>query len=339
MDYSAAAAEIKQGRVRQAYLIHGEETYLARRLEKAIIEALLPPDERDMGLAVLDRDPPVPELVNLLETIPFMGGKNVVVVRGTQLFRSGSREDGADKSDDRLLRLLEDIPEYSHVVFSAAEPADKRRKLYKCMERCGAVVEVSPLKAKDLRPWLTAKLDELGKRMAPDAAEQLIAAFSLMPQVSLGLLDNEVDKIAIYAPGQVITRADVLAVMSAVPEVSVFAMIDSVSQKQAGKALRLLEDQLAAGENALRLLALLTRQVRMLWRGRDLADRGAGSREVAAELGVPPFVGEKIIRQSKGFRPEVLRRTLVDMAAADRDLKSGRADKYVLEKLVIEMCR
>lgn len=340
MDYNEAMAEIKKGRVRPVYLLHGEEPYLARRLEKAVVDALLPPEDRDLALTVLDRDPPVAELVNLIETVPFLGGKNVVVIRGTTLFRSGRGEDAADdKGDDRLLKLLDNMPDYSHVVFAAAEAADKRRKLYKAVERVGAAVDVSPLKAKDIRPWLTAKLAEKGRKMAPDAVEQLLAAFSMMPQLSLGLLDNELDKIALYAAGPTISRRDVLAVMSAVPEVSVFAMIDAVSQKQAGKALRLLAEQLAAGENAIRLLALLTRQVRMLWRGKELAGQGAGSREIAEELGVPPFVGEKLLRQCRGFSEPALRQALVSLADADRDLKTGRADKTVLEKIIIEMCR
>jgi len=336
MNYNEALAEIKNGRVRPVYLLHGEETYLARRLEKAIVEALLPPEERDMGLTVLDRDPPVAELVNLIETVPFMGGKNVIVLRGTNMFRAGKGEEGGD---ERLLGLLAAMPEYSHVVFTTPEAADKRRKLYICVDRCGAAVEVSPLKAKDIRPWLTAKLAELGRRLAPDATEELLAAFSMMPQLSLGLLDNEIDKIALYAKGATITRQDVLATMAAVPEVSVFAMVDAVSQKQVGKALRLLDEQLSAGENALRLLAMLTRQVRMLWRSKELAENGADSRAVAAEFGVPPFVGEKLLRQGRGFAAPTLRRALVALAEADRDLKSGRADKYVLERIVIDMCR
>jgi DNA polymerase-3 subunit delta len=338
MDYYEALAEIKRGQVRPLYLLYGEETYLARRLEQAIVDSLLPPEDRDMSLTVLDRDSPLAELINLVETVPFLGGKNVILSRGTNLFRGGKGEDGGDAAEGRLLKLLENIPEYSHLVFAANE-ADKRRKLYKAVERCGAVVDVSPVKAKDVRPWLMAKLGELGKKMAPDAMEHLLSAVSLMPQLSLGLLDGELEKMALYAAGPAISRKDVMTVMAAVPEVSVFAMVEAVSQKQTAKALTMLEEQLAAGESAIKLLALLARQVRHLWLARELAGRGADSRKVAEELGVPPFVGEKLVRQSRGFAAPVLRRTMVAFAAADRDLKSGRADKFVLEKLVIEMCR
>jgi DNA polymerase-3 subunit delta len=272
MDYSQALTEIKKGLVRPVYLLHGEETFLARRLEKAIVEAVLPDEDRDMSLTVLERDPQPAALVGIIETVPFLGGKNVIILRGTGFFRAGKKDgedeaDSQDKADDRLLKLMADMPEYSHVVFSAGEKADKRRKLFKAVEQYGAVVDLSPLKPKDVRPWITAKLTELGRKMAPDAMEQLLAAVSMMPQVSLGFLSGELDKTALYAAGQTITRRDVMAVMAAVPEVSVFTMIEAVSLKQTARALKLLDEQLSGGESALRLLALLARQVSMLWRG------------------------------------------------------------------------
>lgn len=301
MDYTQIMSEIKKGRIRPVYLLHGEESFLAGQVEKALIEAALPAEERDMGLTVFERDPSVPELINAVETIPFMGGSGLVVVKGTQLFRAGRKAGGEGEAqggaDERLIKLLENMPDYNRLVFVAAEAADKRRKLYKCVERVGAAVEFSPLKPRDVRPWLSARLAETGKKMAPDALEHFLAAVSLMPQVSLGFVANELEKFALYAAGPAITRRDVEAVMSGLPEISVFAMVEAVSQKQAARALKLLEEQLAAGENVLRLLALMSRQVRQLWQGRELALKGLGSAAIAAELGVPPFVGEKLARQ------------------------------------------
>jgi len=273
-----------------------------------------------------------------------MGGKSVIVVRGTQLFRAGRKagaegEDAPDPVDDRLLRLLADIPAYTHLIFMTADKADKRRKIYKAVEQSGAVVDLGALKSKDVRPWVMAKLTELGRKMAPDALDHLLAAVSLMPQISLGFLDTEIEKLALYAKGATISRTELIEIMSAVPEVSVFAMIEALSQKQTGRALKLLEEQLSAGENALRLLALLARQVRLLWRSSELAGRGLNSGQIAEQMGVPPFVGEKLMRQSRAFTPDKMKETIKAMADADWDLKSGRTDKFVLERIIIEMCR
>ncbi|MDR3565220.1 MAG: DNA polymerase III subunit delta [Negativicutes bacterium] len=175
--------------------------------------------------------------------------------------------------------------------------------------------------------------------MAPDAVEHLLASVSLMPQISLGFLDKELEKLALYSTNNIISRKELTEIMAAVPEVSVFAMLEALSQKQTGRALKLLEEQLSAGENAIRLLALLTRQVRMLWRSRELADQGLSSSHIAEQLGVPPFVGEKLLRQSHAFSATRLKETIQALAEADWHLKSGRADKFVLERIIIEMCR
>jgi len=345
MDYSQVLTEIKKGRVRSLYLLHGEERFLARKLEKAVVDALLPPDYQDMNLTVFERDPSAAELATLIETVPFMGGKNVIVIRDTHLFRATRKaggddgEDGPDSVDDRLLRLLPTMPEYTHLVFITADKADKRRKIYKALEACGAVVDLSPLKARDVRPWVMDKLAEMGRKMAPDAIEYLLAAVGMMPQISLGFIDLELEKVALYSKKQVISRQELTEIMSAVPEVSVFTMIEALSQKQVGRALALLGEQFIAGESAIKLMALLVRQVRMLWSARELVAKGYGSDQIAGELGVPPFVGEKLVRQCRAFSPTKLRQAMVALADADQDLKSGRTDKFVLERIIIELCR
>lgn len=344
MDYTTAMSEIKKSKIRPIYLLHGEETHLARQLEQALINAVLSPEEREMSLTVFDRDPVAAQLVATVETYPFMGGKNVVVVRGTNLFKATrktaeEKEESSDNTDDRLLKLMASVPEYSVLVFSTPDKADKRKKLYKAVDAQGAVVELEPLKARDVRPWLMSRLTALGRKMAPDAQEHFLAAVTMMPTISLGLLESELDKIALYAKGNTITRKDLLDIMSAMPEVSVFTMIEAISQKQVATALKMLEEQFAAGENAIKLLSLLSRQVRHLWRGKELNQRGLDARQVAEQLGVPPFVGEKIVRQARGFTLDRLKATQVALAEADRDLKCSRADKYVLERIIIEMCR
>lgn len=345
MSYVAVLEQIKKGQVKPIYLLYGEETYFIRQIEQAVIKAVLAPDEMDMNLVTLDREPTVNELMALIDTVPFMGGKNVIVVRGTSFFRqrkSGSDEETAtgDKADDRLLQLIATIPEYAHVIFSTMDKVDKRRKAFKMVEKYGVTVEVTHLKAKDVRGWLTLKLKEQNIKMANDAIEYFLGIVSMMSKVSLGFLHNELEKIALYtADKSLIRQQDLVEIMSAIPEISVFAMIDAVTQKQVGKALQLIGEQLKAGEHPLKLISLLTRQVRMMWQAKDMAERGYSSREIADKLGLVPFIGEKMLKQSRNFRVETLKQATIALATADHDLKSGRANAMVLEEIIIGMCR
>lgn len=342
MSYINVLAEVKKGTTKPIYLIHGEETYLARQLEQTIINSMIRPEDRDMNVSILSGDPPPQELLNLIETTPFFGEKNVVVVRGTNLFRSRKGTNIAEQDDfpdDRLLNVLSSMPDYCTLVFVTTEKVDKRRKIFKVVEKHGVVAEVSVLKVRDVKAWLPGKLAELNKRMAPDAVEHFLAAVSVMSQVSLGFLDQEIEKISLYASGVIITKNDLINGLATIPEVSVFAMIDAVSQKNISIALSLFAEQLAAGEHPVKVLSLLNRQVRLMWQAKSLIQRGYSSKDIADELGLMPFIGDKLIKQCQRFTEERLKQTVLALAAADRDLKSGRANHVALEEIMIEMCR
>lgn len=344
MDYKALRIAIKQNKIAPVYLLHGEESYYLRQIEQALITTVVAPEDRDMNLIVFEADPPIEELINTTETIPFLGGKNLIIIRNTVLFSAGrkSSEEGQDKTDpslERLINLFSNVPAYSHVVFLTPDKPDKRRKIYKVIEKNGVVFEASPLKGKDLRGWLTERLRELKIKMASDAEEHILAAVSMMPQVSLEFINNELEKIILYTANKtLITRRDLLDILSSVPEVSIFAMVEALSQRQTSQAISLLREQLTAGEHPVRILALLARQVRQLWQTKELIHRGYSSREVAEYFKVPNFIGEKLAKQSRGFTDTKLREAMLSLAVADQDLKSSRTGAVVLEKIIIELC-
>ena len=350
MNYTTAMEQIAAGRIAPVYLLYGEETYLVHELEQRLIDALLLPGERELGLTILDSDPSPDGLFRLVETTPFFTDKNVIVLRGTNFFRTkkgatqieeaDSSEENADSSSESLLKLIASIPDYSYLVFVAGDKVDRRKKLFKAVEKYGVVVESAALKAGNVRPWIITQLAKMNKKMTKEAQEHLLAIVSIMPQVSLGFLAGELDKVALFTGNRVtISYEDLIKTLSHVPEVSVFVMLEALSQKQTAKAVELLGDQLASGDYPFRLLALLARQVRMLWQAKWLSEQGYGPHEIASELKVPLFVGEKLLRQSCSFSALKLQEGLLRLATADRDMKVGKADGGVLEQFVIELCQ
>lgn len=347
MNYTTAMEQIAAGRIAPVYLLYGEETYLVHELEKRLIDALLPSGERELGLTILDSDPSPDGLSRLVETTPFFTDKNVIVLRGTSFFRTkkgASQTEEAESSvenvdviSESMLKLIASIPDYSYLVFVAGDKVDKRKKLFKAVEKYGVVVELAALKARDVRPWIITQLAKMNKKMTTEAQEHLLAIVSIMPQVSLGFLASELEKVALFSgKRETISHEDLIKTLSHVPEVSVFVMLEALSQKQTAKAIELLSDQLTSGDYPLPLLAW---QVRMLWQAKWLSKQGYDPHEIASELKVSPFVGEKLLRQSRSFSAEKLQEGLLRLANADRDMKVGKADGRVLEQFVIELCQ
>lgn len=353
MNYKAALDQISRRQMASVYLLYGEEEYLVRELLHLLINALLPAEDQDTGLVIWEGNPTPDTLRERVETAPFFNNKNVIVVKGTSYFRAkqgtaageddddqGSTETPATDHTERIAQLIASVPEYSHVIFVAEGKVDKRKKIFKAVEKYGIAVEMESLKPKDVRPWITDYLKGLNKKIAPPAMEQLMAIIQVMPKVSLGFLANELDKAVLFTGQEnLISKDDLIAVLSQVPEVSVFVMLEAISQKQVAKALELLEIQLHAGEPPFRLLALLTRQVRMMWQVKELSSDGHGSPEIANEMKIHPFVAEKLLRQSRSFTVEKLQVGLCRLAAVERDLKSGKADNRIIEEFIIEFCQ
>ena len=82
-----AVSEIKQGRRAPVYLLHGDE-FLAAEGAKAIVEALVPPDQRSLSVEVVSEDQDFASVPARLSTLPLFGGAKVVLVPGSKAFVS-----------------------------------------------------------------------------------------------------------------------------------------------------------------------------------------------------------------------------------------------------------
>lgn len=79
-----ALAEIKAGKARPLYLVHGEE-FLARRAAEALCDELVPANRRDLNFSQLDGSAGGREVAQQLDTVPMFRGTKVVFVDGADL--------------------------------------------------------------------------------------------------------------------------------------------------------------------------------------------------------------------------------------------------------------
>lgn len=343
MTYKEIMAAIARGEMKSVYLISGEETHLADKIERALLGRIFNGEDQEAA-AVYQGDVSLETLVNAIETVPFFYEKNVVLVRNTGLFKEKKKDVGNDaekkqRQEARLIALLEDMPDYSVLILRTNEKADKRRKLYKAVAKHGCSVEVSPIRAWEVKDWLADKLHEVNRQFDREAFAYFIEVASVMNVISLQFLEQEIDKLLLYTDKKLIHQADIREVLSSIPEVSVFAMLEAISAQDTKKALQLLADQLSAGEHPLKMITMLSRHVRQLWQAKILSGKGLGNKQIAEALGMVPFIAEKLVNKSRNFAEEALQKALIDLAAADYKLKSGQADPVLLECILIEVCR
>ena len=345
MKFGEFMASLQKSELKHVYLLAGEEHYyIEKAREKLFAQLFASPQEQAGALqkltGVLDTD----DLVGLIETTPFFASKNVLLLQDTSLFKENkeegdSKKPGKDKKMERLLATLADMPEFSYVIFVQNGKADKRRKLYKVIEKCGAVLEADAVRAWNINDWLQGKLQSMNRDMDREAMAYFSGVVSTMQTISLEFLDKEFDKLALFTKERQITKDLLTKVFAGLPEVSVFAMLDAISERKAKKAMQLLRRQLNDGTYFTVILALLTRHVRQLWQAQTLQKQGIRGKALAKPLELNPFIAEKLGRAAMQFPEAVLKRNMLELIDADYFLKTGQAGEEVLEHAVIDLCR
>ena len=340
MKFGEFMAKLQQGDPKHIYLLAGEEHYYIEKAQQRILTKLFP-DKQEIGDALqklngtIDSD----DLISLIDTAPFFTSKNVLLIKNPAIFRetrkgaaeeSGKKEPLWDKKMERLLAALADMPSYTYVIFVSSDKADKRRKIYKTVEKYGAVLEAEAIRAWNINDWLQGKLQSMNREMDREAYAYFNGAVSMMQQISLEFLDQEFDKLALFSAERRITKATLVRVFAGLPEVSVFALMDAISERNSRKALTLLRRQLADGTYFTVILSLLTRHVRQLWQARTLQAKGIRGKALAKPLELNPFIAEKLGRAAAAFSEETLKQSMLELIDADYWLKTGQAGEEML---------
>ena len=344
MKFGDFMASLQRGELKHVYLLAGEEHYYIEKAQERILSRLFAnPQEQGEAIQKISGAVDYDDLVGLIETAPFFASKNVLLLQDTSLFKDKNegeeKKAGKDKKLERLLATLADMPEFSYVIFVQNGKADKRRKIYKTIEKNGMVLEAEAIRAWNINDWLQGKLQTINKDMDREAMAYFSGVVSTMQTISLEFLDREFDKLALFTQDRRITRELLEKVFAGLPEVSVFALLDAISERKAKKALQLLRRQLNDGTYFTVILALLTRHVRQLWQAQVLQQQGIRGKALAKPLELNPFIAEKLGRAAMQFPAAVLKRNMLELIDADYFLKTGQAGDEVLEHIVIDLCR
>jgi DNA polymerase III delta subunit len=118
----------------------------------------------------------------------------------------------------------------------------------------------------------------------------------------------------------------------------VFDLTRAVQRREVGQALRTL-DRLLAGEEPIRLLALLVADVRATLTIADLAAEGQSVDHIARVVRKPAPVVDGIARGAAAVPRAALTRRLVRCWQAEHRVKSSADARAELSALVVDLCR
>ena len=290
----------------------------------------------------LDKD--ASAILSAANQVPFGSERRVVVVRGMELWRDRGKSGEAERLAEGIGRLGDGI---CLILIAAAEDDEGKRKtavaakLDNAVKKYGATVVCNALKGENIVGWVQERVGQEGKKISGDAAQQLINAAGN----EMIVLEQEIIKLVCFVgDNPTVTGRDVAEVVASSPEDVMFTVIDAVTKRQTDRALMLLAElhrydpkpQAVAGK----LLALLSRQYRMLWQAKFLADKRINPRdvrnlptEIASELPTEgniaqvAFKAVELFATAKNYSWNELGNALEKLLLCDLANKGGATDE------------
>lgn len=268
------------------------------------------------------------EVLARLNTLNMFGKRRLILAR---------QVDAWPKDQRRLIMayLKRPVP-VSCLVMTKTEKKGWE-DLAAAVNEVGLVVRFPALTEKDTGRWLQERAKRRGKELSHEGALFMVEHAG----TELHALDRELEKLVSYmGDKEKISMEDVREVVSPHRIFTVFELLDYISRNQPGQVIRSLRNLLRSGEHPLGVLALLARQIRILWQVKDGLDRGLQAAQVGSRIKLPPFILKKYVEQASRFTQEELRRIHRAIADADLTIKSsGAPPEWVLEALVFSISR
>lgn len=320
------------GNFRVAYAFVGKDEFFRWKCIQKIKALVLGDDLPGSTLKEFDELPDVRAIFDELRTTPFLGldGYRLVVVKPGDKFVSEAR--------DRLESYL-GSPNPTSILAVACTSLPSNTRVYKGVAKGGCIVDCPKLRWRDMSNWVNLRAEQLDVKIHPAAIQQLMNVVGSNP----GALESELEKLAAYrAEDKFIKPEDIHEIVGFSRSQSIFELIEHVGQRDTRKALGVLQQLLLAGESVQMIVSMLARHYRQLWQAYRMKKAGRDLAAVAADVGVPPFVVEKLFRQVANVRSEIeFARRVQRLAAADVESKtqsiSDESERWI-ETLVVELC-
>lgn len=311
------------------FLIYGADNYRKEKYIKKLKTEILENSDERLNFDKLDGEKTdLSTLKDTLERAPFLGDRRLILVEKPPFF--GGKAD--EKVINYLLDYLED-PIASNVLIFVTEKVDKRSKLFKKMKEKGEILQLDPLKQRDVEELAKEKIESMGLKFEKEA-------FSLLLQHTEGnihMIENELEKLSLAVDGKITTEVIEKYVPSSI-ETNIFKFVDKLGRSEdIDLALKQLRE-LLLNEPLQRVFYMITRQFRLLYRVKLLEKEKYTGEQIARELKLPSFVVKKLRSQAKKFTLEELSSKVIELVELDYMLKTSGVleEEYVLEKIVID---
>ncbi|PIE33908.1 DNA polymerase III subunit delta [candidate division KSB3 bacterium] len=313
------------------YLFQGQETFLMEECLERVKQTLLQSEAADFNFDKFSAgNLEIGHLLDLAQTMPFLSQKRLIILTESHELKTPAQK--------QLLPYLADPNPSTCFIMTTTGKLDSRTKFAQAVAKHGKTVQFWKPFDRDIPAWIRRRASQYGYTMQSQAADSLLAFVGN----DLRQLDNELKKIIAYASTKEISSAIVGQVTGDIRERDIFELVDAIGKGNIIESLRILNQLLIEGEQPLRILAMIIRQFRLLWKTKAwlVEQKNLPSTQLTGKIGVPLRSAEALQKQVHRFSQLKLKQAMKRLSEVDRALKtSTNSPQILLEDLCIDLCR
>jgi DNA polymerase-3 subunit delta len=328
------------------YILYGKDDFSLQQALENIKSELGNQEMLAVNTSILDgQQLRLSQLVDACSTVPFLCPCRLVVVKGLlgrfetssgserKAGRSKAKNNPAADEWDGLPEYIKRMPPTTILVMVDGELKANNR-LLKSLVPQAKVKGFAPLSDRDLSNWIQNRIKEGGGKISPAALKLLVELVG----ADLWTMTSEIDKLLTYCSGQVVTEDHVKQLTSYAREANIFALVDAILEGRRTQAQQLLHRLLRDGASPSYVLAMITRQLRLIVIAKDLGRKKSGTGAPEGLDSVSDYSLQKAAKQARAFTLDRIKKAYNKLLEADIGIKTGKYEgDLALELLVVEL--
>jgi len=223
-------SDIKDGKIKPIYFLMGEEPYYIDKITEYIEKNVLAEEEKGFNQMVFyGRDVSIDDIISNAKRFPMMAERMIVIVKEAQ---------DLSRTIENLVSYVENPqPSTVLVICYKYKALDKRKKLFKAVQKSGLLFESKKLYENQVGDWIRRVLSGKDYQIEPKAALMLVEFLG----TDLSKIINELEKLMIVlSKGSMITAIHIEENIGISKDFNNFELRKAVGEKQIVKANQII---------------------------------------------------------------------------------------------------
>ncbi len=327
--FNQISQQLRQGKYSPVYFLYGDEAYFIDSIMDHLAKDVLSEGEKQFNLTVLyGMETDSGQILDTARRFPMMAERQVVLVREAQNLRI--------TEFDKLESYMEDPVPTTILAFAyKGKKPDRRKKVFKLIEKNGVLFESKPISDNKLPEWIENFVHHYNRKITPKAS------FMVAEHIgnNLSTLVNELNKVMLtVGEGKTITEVHIADNIGVSKDFNVFELQSALINRDRSKAMKIA---FYFGQHkkehpfvmTLGMLARFYMNLMLLY-----FSPGLSASEFAKKTGVHPFYGKEFFKAKNNYTAaEVVRNIglLREYDLRSKGIKGGSTDEGELLKELI----